>query len=56
MKMEKTPRLNLAYIRVKDEYQSLTRYMVGADAENPKKVSGLRMALNLLYRNTVTTF
>ena len=27
--------LNLAYIRVKDEYQSLTRYMVGADENNP---------------------
>jgi len=27
--------LNLKHIRVKDEYQSLTRFLVGADPENP---------------------
>ncbi|MDA0568138.1 MAG: gliding motility protein GldM [Bacteroidetes bacterium] len=41
--------LNLAYIRVKDEYQSLTRYMVGADAENPKEgewtANGIKLAV-----------
>jgi gliding motility-associated protein GldM len=41
--------LNLAYIRVKDEYQSLTRYMVGADAENPKEgewtANGIKVAV-----------
>ena len=41
--------LNLAYIRVKDEYQSLTRYMVGADEKNPIEgewtANGIRLAV-----------
>ena len=41
--------LNLAYIRVKDEYQSLTRYMVGADENNPKEgewsANGIKLAV-----------
>lgn len=41
--------LNLAYIRVKDEYQSLTRYMVGADENNPVEgewtANGIKLAV-----------
>ncbi len=41
--------LNLAYIRVKDEYQSLTRYMVGADENNPIEgewtANGIKLAV-----------
>ncbi|MDG2363406.1 MAG: gliding motility protein GldM [Flavobacteriales bacterium] len=49
--------LNLKYIRVKDEYQALTAYMVGSDPQSPKEgqwtANGLKSSLEA-YRDYLT--